>query len=113
VNAYLIDPQARTVTKVEYTGVYTNIYDHIGADCFDVARVYQNGDGIFVDDEGLLKQPEFFFFHRNYPSPLCGKGLMLGCDEEGESIAPKTSFEQLCEDIVFVSRAEVLAMFPA
>jgi hypothetical protein len=108
--AYLIDPQARTVTQVEYTGDYRNIYEHIGADCFDVARVYQNGDGIFVDDEGLLKDPEHFFVHRNYASPLAGKGLLLGCNEEGESVAPATDFETFKNDIAFVSRDEVLAM---
>ena len=111
--AYLIDPAARTITPVEYTGHYTNIYTHIGADCFDCARVYPNGDGIFVDDEGLLKPQEHFFLHRNYPSPLAGKGLMLGVDSEGESIAPMTSIETLREDIRFLTRAELHAMLDA
>lgn len=111
--AYLIDPAARTVTQVEYTGDYTNIYTHIDADCFDIVRVYRNGDGIFVDDEGLLKPQEHFFLHRNYPNPLAGKGLMLGCDEEGESIAPQTSIETLREDITFLTRAELHAMLDA
>ena len=90
--------------------MYTNIYQHIGADCFDCARVYPNGDGIFVDDEGLLKNPQHFFIHRNYPSALTGKGLMLGVDNEGESIAPQTDIETLRGDIAFVSREEILAI---
>lgn len=78
-----------------------------------MARVYPNGDGIFVDDEGLLKNPQHFFMHRNYPSPLTGKGLMLGVDAEGDSVAPGTDLETLRKDIVFVSRDEVVAMMDA
>lgn len=110
MKAYLIDPAARTITQVEYTGDYKNIYTHIEANCFDVARVYKNGDGIFVDDEGLLNEPEHFFIHRNYPNPLAGKGLMLGVDDEGESVEPGTDIETLRNDIAFVSRDEVVAM---
>lgn len=106
----MIDPVEQTITQVEYTGVYTNIYEHIDADCFDCARVYSNGDGIFVDDEGLLKDPQHFFIHRNYPSALTGKGLMLGVDDEGDSIAPQTDIETLRKDIAFVSRQEIVAM---
>lgn len=101
MNAYLIDPVARTITAVDYTGKYTNIYDHIEADCFDLVRINCEGDAIFVDDEGLLKDDQSFFMYEGYPSPLAGRGLVLGSDEEGESVSPKITLEELKANVSF------------
>lgn len=61
--------------------------------CFDVVRINNENDGIFVDDDGLYKHNDRFFLWKGYPQPLAGRGLILGCDEEGESIAPSVSLE--------------------
>jgi hypothetical protein len=101
MRAYLIDPQAGEITQVDYTGDYRNIYQHIGADCFDVARFGDEGDAAFVDDNGLLNDPRYFFMVRGNPNPLAGKGLVLGCDAEGESIEPKCTLEWLKANVAF------------
>lgn len=91
--AYLIDPAARTITPVEYDGNYKSIYELIGATTFDVVRV-ENDDCIFVDDEGLINgngQRNGFWTYGEYPQPLAGKGLVLGTDEEGESVSAKNT----------------------
>lgn len=97
--AYLIDPFERKVTEVEYSGQYQDIYKLIDAQTFDVARL-RNGDSIFIDDEGLMKSNEFFM-HRGYYNPLAGKGLVLGTDEEGDSVSPSCTLDQLIEDVEF------------
>lgn len=102
MNAYLIDPFARTITQVEYSGDYKQIYDLIDADCYDCARINREGDAIFVDDEGLIREKaQSFFLHEDYPNPLAGKGLVLGCDAQGESVAPHTTLEELKSKITF------------
>lgn len=97
---YLIDPEANTVQRVT-VGDYKTIYKWIGCDCFDVARFAQNGDGCFVDDEGLLVQrpPTDFFVLPGYPEPLAGKGLVMGVDDEGESISPKTPWDEFVKGV--------------
>jgi hypothetical protein len=88
MQAVLIDPYKEEITNVEYNGDYKQIYEHIKADCFTLVRLHDNDD-VFVDDEGLLrvtKDTKFFMFNE-YPQPLAGYGLILGNDEEGESIA--------------------------
>jgi hypothetical protein len=102
MNAYLIDPFTKTVTTVEYDGDYQRIYDLIECDMFDVVRINAQGDGIFVDDEGLINGKEQAFFRIDvdgYHHPLAGKGLVLGVDSEGESISPHITHEELCERI--------------
>ena len=55
MKAILIDPFEQTVKEVQYSGDFHQIYDLIEAETFDVARI-SRGDGIFVDDEGLLRR---------------------------------------------------------
>jgi hypothetical protein len=87
--AVLIDPTNRSIMYVEYDGNYQSIYKLIDAQCFDVVRI-DKGDTIFVDDEGLINGKGMragFFVYGNYPQPLAGKGLVLGVDDEGDSVS--------------------------
>lgn len=110
MKAFLIDPKAQSITEVDYSGDYQDIYALIEADTFDVVRLYPTGDGAFIDDEGLLKEQEFFWVHRNYPGPLAGRGLVLGVDEEGESAAPAVTLQQLAKDITFTTLEHLKTM---
>lgn len=97
MKAILIDPFNETVTEVEHTGNYKHIYELLShpehpVDCFTAVRL-GNGDAIYVDDEGLLKDPKHFFVWKGYPQPMAGKGLLLGSNDEGESISPETTLE--------------------
>ena len=110
--AYFINPFSRNVTTVDYDGDYKSISRMIDASrgFFDVVRLYENGDGAFVDDEGLYAEEQTFWIHRNYPQPLANKALVLGCDDMGESTAPKTSFEDFVGDIQFIGNRFELAL---
>jgi hypothetical protein len=104
MKAILVNPFDRTITEVEYSGDFKQIYNFIDAECFDCARINRHGDGIFVDDEGLIREVEQAFFqHEDYPQPLAGKGLVLGCDDEGNSVSPHTTLEELKAKITFGS----------
>jgi hypothetical protein len=103
MRAFLIDPFKQEVTEINYSGDFHQIYDLIDAETFDVARLNANGDGIYVDDEGLYAEDVRFFQHRFYPQPLAGKGLVLGCDmETGESAPASMTLAQLVDDIEWV-----------
>ena len=112
MQAYFINPFSRNITTVDYDGDYKSISRMIDASrgCFDVVRLYENRDGAFVDDEGLYVEDQRFWIHRNYPHPLPGKALVLGCNEEGDSVVPKTSFETLSNDVQFIGDRFELAL---
>jgi len=65
---------------------------------FGFARVYENGDGFYHDDEFLHKMNSFFW-HRNYPTPFGGAGLFVGSNLDGETVAPVTDIETLQRDL--------------
>lgn len=107
MKAYLIDPATHTIKEVEHNGDYKQIYTLIDADCFDVARINDKGDGIFVDDEGLLNDKGHtvgFFRVGNDQGAhiLAGKGLVLGCNAAGDSISPRITLEALRSMVDFV-----------
>ena len=56
-------------------------------DCryFGVVRI-DDSETLYVDDEGLYVENQRFFTWNGYPNPLAGRGLILGTNEDGESI---------------------------
>lgn len=107
MDAYLIDPFKREVTTVQYNGDYHHIYALIDCECFDIARINAKGDGIFVDDEGLFKEEQAFFIVKGYGNPLAGKGLVLGSDDEGNSVSPHITLDELRSRVMFVLPARI------
>jgi hypothetical protein len=104
--AVLIDVVAQTITEVQ-VGHYSDIYKHIGNQCetFAVPVQFENGDSIFVDDEGLLKEVHGGFFMKDWNYPLCGNAVILGQDDEGESVDYKSDIEDIKKGVIFVSKA--------
>lgn len=108
MKAILIDPYTNTVSEVEHNGDYREIYKKIDCECFTCVNI-EDDDTIFVDDEGLLKLTEEtrFFVFDGYPQPLAGKGLVLGTDDAGETVAVKATLQEIRERVKFYSIHEV------
>ena len=89
MKAFLIDPFNHTITEVEYSGDYREISTLLQCSLFTTVTLNEEGDTLFVDDEGLYVDNQRFFTVEGYPQPLGGRGLVLGSDCEGESVAPQ------------------------
>lgn len=90
------------VTEWEYNGDWKTLAPALDCDLFDVARFNDKGDVVFVDDEGLLKKPSFFFGIEGYPQPLAGIGLVAGTSEDGETIEPTVSLGWVRANVTFL-----------
>jgi hypothetical protein len=106
MRALLINPQNCSITEVDYTGDYKNIYTHIDAECFDIVRFGDEEDNtIYVDDNGLnngaAERVGMFRVAGENPAYLAGKGLVLAHNADGESIATTMTIDALREKIVF------------
>jgi hypothetical protein len=121
MNAYLIDPRNRSVTLVQYSGDYRQIYTHIGATTFTGVYVAVLGDDgepdpkkpydVFVDDEGLINgNPDGWFTLRGYPGVLRGRGLVLGHNDEGDSVEPVPTLTEVTRMVGFPSDWQVRMM---
>lgn len=108
--AYLIDPETSSISEVETDYSSRSIYKLIDAQLFDVVYINDQRDVIYVDDEGLFHSKHFFRIE-GYPSPLAGKGLVLGTDNEGETISPiSETIETLEAKITFITSEVAIKM---
>ena len=95
MKAILIDPYAQEIVEVEYSGDYNDIYKFLQCDLFTTVYMPDTTDSIYVDDEGLYVENQRFFKFAGYPQPLAGMGLVLGCNDEGDSVSCESTLEQV------------------
>jgi hypothetical protein len=101
----LIDPKACALTEVHLEADKDHlrqIYDLLHCDTFDCVGL-DNADTLYVDDNGIATGSPFHFIVADYPQPLVGRGLILGTNEEGESISAKTTLDDLRARITFMT----------
>ena len=110
MRAIFIDSKNETVSEWDYDGNYKNIQKKIGCRVFTMVGDPDSPDDLFVDDEGLFSlTPETKFFTTLARAPLCGNGVVLRCDEEGESIETTTELDVYRDAIRFHDVNEVVA----
>ena len=85
---------------MDYDGDYTNIQKMIEANYFTTVPINSDHDTVFVDDEGLYTDKASFML-KSYPTPLKGKGLVLGVNGKGDSVKPVMSYETLKSMIIW------------
>jgi len=123
MKAYIVDPFTQLITATNYNGDYKTIMSHIGTGrAFDVVRLYHYDgsdslkdhgyvdDHVYVDDEGLYVDDQYFWMHANYPMPLAGRGLILGGTPDGDSTNVRTSFITIRDDIRMIGNRFQLQM---
>ena len=111
---YLIDPEMEQITTIDYNGDYKEITNIMKAPSglFCVVPLYDDDRvDVFLDDEGLYVQDQYFWMHRNYPQPLCGCGLVLGLDDEGDSVSPDVQLVDLSFDVRFIGDRATMQLF--
>lgn len=100
MRAILIDVANRALTEVELPDGDTAesaeaMHKHLGG-YLEVAFQFPNLDTIYVDEEGLLKGHVLNWFTvKGGHQPFAGNGLVVGCDDMGNSVAAKTTIEEL------------------
>jgi len=98
MQAILIDPWTQTISTVERTQDYKSVYplishEHHVVSTFDLCRL-DDGDAIYVDDEGLNVDPHPPMFIIG-EARLAGKGLVCGSDSQGNCTEPKITIDEL------------------
>ena len=101
MKAIIIDPQTMTVEETDFVGDYRDIQNTVQCRCFTIVNIDgPTNDALFVDDEGLLKGSGHVFKYMGYP--LVGRGLILGTDDEGESIGTGLTVPDVSANVEWV-----------
>ena len=111
MKAYLIDPINKIVSVVDYNGDYQTINKLINSQRgFDAVYGFRNEDTLYVDDEGLLRKENYgfeFTYDNGHTQPLMGKALVLGTDAEGESVAVKSTLEEVASKVKWIGKVNI------
>ena len=99
MKAILINSFDESVSEVDYNGDYKEIYNLIDCDTFDVVPLDHTND-MYVDDEGLLKNPNRYFKYGQ--QTLAGIGLILAHDDEGESVGTTLNSAEVFKNVKFL-----------
>ena len=101
MKAILIDVKNQEVKEVEHDNTIENIYNHVDCRTFTVVKI-DKFNVIFVDDEGLLKENLYFSYsalHHLRHFELAGNGLILGVDDEGNSVPTTLTVDEVKDKV--------------
>ena len=110
IKAILIDPFTETVSQVTLVDTKLQTYYHLlGCDLITIAGL-ADGVDMILDDEGLLKDSssQAYFKMGINSQPFAGKALIVGTDEEGEtvSVPENITTEKVFERVIFFKPSE-------
>lgn len=102
-----IDPRRKIVEEVEHDNSLESMYKLLGHDCDEFQAIVLNHkrDMLYIDANARTTNncsysiALDFWRHKRYHSPLLGRGLVIGCDDDGESIKPSVTAEQVAHEI--------------
>lgn len=103
IKAYLIDAEKREVTEVETEPTFEAYYALLG--CSTIERVYIEGVDhlVWIDEEGLLRDPEHFFVVNGAEPILPTKGLVVAFDqaEPDDDLSVRITIESMRRNVLF------------
>ncbi len=107
----IIDPFARTITEAEHDGTLDDIYAKTHCDTFTIVTIDYHGGVLFLDDNGLLGDlnAQAFFKLDTYADPLAGYAMVVGTDNQGETVATPYTVEDIQKRIQWVTLEEIRA----
>lgn len=105
MKAYKIDANNNRISEVEIED-YKDIQKHGGFEIFTTGAWLDDGDTIYVDDEGALKGDTRGFYFDG--QSMYGNGVVCGGDDNtGDSRAVRASIEDITKRVEFLPVGKV------
>lgn len=107
MKAILINSKTKEIKEVEMGKDYKEIYSQLECEMFQIGTELAEQDAIYVDEEGLMNGTDVFFVYEGAHQPFAGNGLILGTDDEGESVSCKIKLDEVKNKVKFYDRYEL------
>ena len=117
IKAIMIDALQKTVKEVSYHNDRQEIYKYLSfynkdlsplwkVDRFEIAMPFAPDD-MLIDEEGLLRGENYAFRIKTEGSLYMGNALILGVDKYGNFTSPRTTLEDVKEQVMFEGRVKI------
>jgi hypothetical protein len=106
MKAYFIDAKNEFIVDVDVKN-YEHKKELIKCRMLEVYPYQINGNDIWVDEEGNLKDHNYYFQIDN-DVVVSGNAVIMSCDDEGESKPPKDlTLEELKSRVNFIGKLDI------
>ena len=105
IKAIIINAETRTIREEVIENTLEAKQAIVGG-LIELALVLENGDDMYVNEEGLFLF-ERFFYHTGAKIPFAGNAVIVGHDGMGESIDTSSKVEDFDDKIIFINKDDV------
>jgi hypothetical protein len=110
MRAIIVNSQERSVSEADIDGSLKSLQNIVGG---LIDTVYpgleHTGHHAYVNDEGLLNNPQHFFMLKDGHQPLAGNGVILSDDGEGNEAPCTLPLDWVKDRVEFMDVREALA----
>lgn len=102
MRSIIINPEDRTITETEIDGSLKSLQQIVGGLIDAVYDGLDDNHHCYVNDEGLLGNPQHFFLFRDGHQPLAGNGVILSSTADGGSAPCTLSLDWVKGRVIFM-----------
>lgn len=105
IKAILIDPVAKLVTEVMVENELEAFYRILHCGTIEAAypEWMEGYNHLYVDEEGLFKEGQVFFRILGVSQPLAGRALVVGGNEDGDTVDATTTLSEVLAAVRWIS----------
>jgi len=109
MRSIIINSKAQSVTEVDIDGKLETLQEKVGGLIDPVYLGFEGTDRhcCYVNDEGLLNNPQHFFMFKDGHQPLAGNGVILSDDGEGGDAPATLPLEWVKDRVAFMDLQQV------
>ena len=103
MRAIIINPEDRTITETEIDGSLKSLQQIVGGLIDPVYQGLDEPHHCYVNEEGLLDDPQYFFMFKDGHQPLAGHGVILSTTDDGGEAPCTLSLDWVKERVTFMN----------
>jgi hypothetical protein len=102
MRAIIINAKDRTIIETEIDGSLETLQQIVGGLIEPVTQGLDDRHHCYVNEEGLLNSPQYFFMFKGGHQPLAGDGVILAETEDGGEATCTLPLDRVKERVTFM-----------
>jgi hypothetical protein len=103
MRAIIVNSKDRTITETDIDGSLKTLQQIVCGLIEPVSQGLDDNHYCYVNEEGLLDNPQHFFMFKNGHQPLAGNGVILSSTDDGGEAPCTLSLDWVKERVTFMN----------